>query len=224
MLLLRSSLVPGIMALAAGLGVPLSGVAQVHVELGDAGELPGTAQIITGLPVLTSITGSLGANDADMFRFHSPGGIFSATVTVLSSAGDSQLFLFNSTGFGVLANDDDGAPFAPSRIFTATLPAGDYFLAISEFNRDPVSAGGLIFPGDSLTDITAVVGPTGPGGGLPVSGWQSDSGSGFDYSIALENASGVSEAVPGVPDESSPLVLLSLGVLSLLWMRRRIVS
>jgi hypothetical protein len=222
MLLLRSPLVPGIMILAAGLGFPLSGLAQVHVELGDAGELPGTAQVITGLPVLTSITGSLGANDADMFRFHSPGGMFSATVTAVSNAGDSQLFLFNSTGFGVLANDDNGVLFAPSRIFTAALPAGDYFLAISEFNRDPVSAGGLIFPDDLPT---AIVGPTGPGGGLPISGWQSDfPGSGFDYTIALENASGVSGVVPGVPDESSPLVLLSVGMLSLVWMRRRIVS
>src|SRR5690606_10999297 len=101
------------------------------------------------------------------------------------------------------------------------LPAGDYYLAISEINDDPVSNGGLIFPDDNFLGI---VGPTGPGGALPIIGWTNQGGNGFNYTIALENATGIPSTGGGVstPDESSTLILLSLGMLTLAALGRRL--
>jgi hypothetical protein len=198
-------------------------LAQVHVEIGNAGDLPGTAQTISDQPLLSSISGTLTAGDRDMYLIRIGGLVpFSATVTSPASSlnGDPQLFLFDSAGFGVLANDDNQVLLAPSRV-SGILPAGDYYLAITEFNDDPVSNGGLIFPDD---DFLNVIGPTGPGGGLPIIGWTNQGGAGFAYTIAIENATGIPSTGNGVPspDESSSLILLSLGMITLAAIGRRL--
>lgn len=227
-------------------------VAQVHVEVGDVGELPGTAGVLPSGPV-TAIQGTLPVTtvgeepnlnfvgDRDMYVFYSAGGTFSATVVTPPSGPlpDSQLFLFDSTGRGIFANDDfdpDGAgplspiPSGPSSIST-DLVAGQYFLAISVFDDEPVSAGGLIFPTffSLPNDFGLQVGPTGPGGALPIIGWDENTlSNGFSYTINLTNALGSPAGGgngngngTGVPDGSSSLVLLSLGMLAVLTLRRR---
>jgi hypothetical protein len=228
----RLSSLPSPTASAAfliGLVLAPSLLAQIHVEV-NAGDLPATAENLSAGPV-TAIAGALthplAGFDRDMYVFHTPGGAFSATVTAPISGGDSQLFLFDATGRGLFANDDYLAAFpsGPSRI-SATLAPGQYFLAISSFDDDPVSLLGMIFP-TFPDDFLLQVGPTGPGGSQPIIGWNNLGGDGFSYEIALINAFGApptggDETGSGVPDTGSSLALLSIGILTLMTMRRQI--
>lgn len=198
-------------ALAAG------GTAQAQTttfaEFFDAGETIGTANVVntqpTGTPLTTIIGGLSTPNDADLFRIFLPGGqTFSAT-TVGGATFNTQLFLFNANGFGVEANDNSASTVQ------STLPAGGlspaasgiYYLGISSFDNDPVSSGGLIFPDIS----TGVQGPTGPGGGSPLSGFNRSGSQSGPYTISLTGAQ-FSNATPvPVPEFSSVLSFLILG-------------
>ncbi|MCS7065908.1 MAG: hypothetical protein NZL85_06470, partial [Fimbriimonadales bacterium] len=82
---------------------------------GDAGGLPGTAQVISGNPnnPLTTITGSLEASSGteggvDMYAIIicDPRN-FSATTSNAATTFDTQLWLFRPDGTGVLHNDDN---------------------------------------------------------------------------------------------------------------------
>jgi len=181
----------------------------IHVEIGDAGDLTGTAQG-TGAGVLTNITGNLGANDADMFLINITNPVaFSA----YGAGGDTQLFLFDLAGMGVLGNDDAGAGLdAAFPVGSFTGAAGLYYLAISGFDFDPTSVGGLIFPS---VPFGPVYGPTGPGGGSPISGWGGGSGVQGAYNISLTGTD--SANVP----EPLTLSLLGLGLAGLAVRRRR---
>jgi hypothetical protein len=173
--------------------------AAVYAEIGDAGQTLGTAQIAaTGVPgPLTDITGFLEPGGADLFRIFLTGGkTFSATTTQPASANffDMQLFLFDSAGLGVYANDDDPSSppqsTLPSGITFTPAASGTYYLAISGTGFMPVSAGGFIFPVsggllDQTGGILNAVGPSGPGGGSPLTGWSSVSSETGNYDIAL---------------------------------------
>lgn len=176
----------------ASMGIRPAGAA-TFAEVGDAGPLPATAQNVTGVEPVTEITGTLGGAPPgeDMYRLCLAGnGTFSAsTVGTPGTFSDTQLFLFDAAGNGVYANDD-----APGGGFRSTLPASDpltpavpgiYYLAISVFNDDPVSAGGLIFPN---APFSGVFGPTGPGGGSPITGWTAGGGTPGTYTIVLTGA------------------------------------
>ncbi len=180
-------------------------------ESGDAGSLPATAQQPQVAGSLDSISGSLnGAADEDMFRICLTGGkTFSATtVGTPGTLSDPQLYLFNSAGVGVYANDDSVglSPTLPSGHALTPAGAGVYYLAISAFDDDPASnspasAAGLIFPS---TPFNAVHGPTGPGGGQPVADWTNNTGQTGTYTIALTGAvscaaNAVCSAPPPVP-------------------------
>jgi hypothetical protein len=199
----------------------LSAAPQVNAlpwtEIGNAGDLVGTAQLTTGAGALTSISGTLSTGtDVDMFGIHiSSPAAFSAT-TVGGAGFDTQLFLFNAAGIGIYANDDSVGT-------RSTLPAGHansptttglYYLAISQYNRDPFSSGGLIFPN---SPFTGVFGPTGPGGALPVNSW-SGSGARGTYTITLTGASFSNVAT--TPEPSS-LLLLGSGLATCVAWRRR---
>ncbi len=176
-----------------------------YAESGDAGQLlPGQA---TGSGALTTITGALTGGDIDLFAINIVDfANFTATVT---GSFDSQLFLFNASGLGVVANDDQPSN-AQSRIQSALVNAnGLYYIAISSYNLDPISSGGLIFPN---TPFTGQNGPTGPGGGSALSGWQgSGSGSTNNYTITFTGT----EAVP------TPGAFALMGMGGLLAARRR---
>src|SRR5215211_4233216 len=88
-------------------------------ELTDAGDLPLTATEPGPPGPLTSIEGNVSsAADADMYKVClTGGGDFSATTVGTNSDFDTQLFLFDSDGRGVYANDDS---LGTNR---ATLPA-----------------------------------------------------------------------------------------------------
>ena len=134
-----------------------------------------------------------------------------------SASFDTQLWLFDINGLGVLGNDDNpgGSPFhsgitVPADDGTGSAPAGPglYYLAISGFNDDPLSASGAIFFQDSFDEVS---GPDGPGGNSAISGWGGGGETG-SYDIFLKGASFVPE--PGT------LGLLAAGALALVRRRR----
>lgn len=178
------------------------------VEQGDAGDLTTTAQDLGDAPV-TQIFGSFAdAADADVYRVClSDGDSFSAT-TVGATTLDTQMFLFNTGGFGIYANDDAAVGVRGSRLPAqhAFSPAsgGEYYLAISSFNRDPQSSMGEIFP-DSFNPLVypdGVTDASGFGGAEPLGSWdgRAPGGPGL-YRITL---TGTTTCVP--PDTTPPTV------------------
>jgi hypothetical protein len=74
---------------------------------GDAGDLPATAQVVSGSGPLTAITGNLGASDVDMYQIIICDPLIFEATTVGGATFDTQLWLFDLNGNGVLHNDDD---------------------------------------------------------------------------------------------------------------------
>jgi hypothetical protein len=191
-----------------------------------SGELLSNAQTVIGSPgeSLTTITGSLpltnGLSQGNVFAIYiSLLAQFSASTATITSGTnnfDTQLFLFNSAGQGVEANDDNPATGQPQ----AALPAGtaeltnaspgEYYLLIEGGGRYPTnSAGQLIFPNftDGVTNPATVVGPTGAGGADPYAGLTGNSNAGGNYSIALTGAEFIA-----VPEPASVLLLATGGM------------
>jgi hypothetical protein len=111
-------------------------------EQGDAGDLPETAQATgtdTNTP-LSSISGALAADDVDMFAIYiADPSAFRAETNTTTTDFDSQLWLFDVNGNGIV-HDDDSAGSLRSRITNANncIPGpGIYYIAISRWNRDP---------------------------------------------------------------------------------------
>lgn len=184
-------------------------------EVEEAGELPGTSQRITQNGALEFITGSLSSpTDVDMYAiFITGGGNFSATTVGWTADVDTQLTLFDSSGIGIYSNDDFATENRQSTLpefnpLTPTSP-GLYYLAISDWDYDPLSDGGYIFPHPtSVHSNTAVDGPTGPGGGSPVTGWGGlSTRGGGSYTISLTGATSIAH----LPKQANlPWILLLL--------------
>jgi len=165
---------------------------------GDAGAFPSSAQVpTTALPFpaqLRTIAGALdqfslllGTDQQDVYAIYIDSPItFQATTdstvdAFASTAFNSQLFLFNSAGLPVVANDGfgDGATIM---LPTFALTAGVYYIAISVFNSDPLDASfGLLFPD--------IVGPQVlPSSSSVPAAWSSSALDGGNYTIALTGA------------------------------------
>lgn len=199
--------------------------ATTFTEIADAGNLPGTAQVTSGVGLLTQINGMLSpanGDSQDMYLIHIDGDrTFSAT-TVGGASFDSELFLFDADGKGVYANDDASGDFAPSRLpannpFTPVTP-GDYYLAITQCCSAPVNSEGQIFTiaGSSHRHVS---GPTGPGGTSPVTGYSGafvQTSGDSSYQIFLTGAHATVVPEPSV----FALMLAGLSMVGLLARRR----
>jgi hypothetical protein len=101
------------------------------------------ANVPSGSGTLSTITGSISANQADLYRIQicDPAN-FSAS-TVGGATFDTQLFLFRADGTGVTSNDDEVGTTSLQSVltnqFVSDEPVGEYVLAITRFNRDPIS-------------------------------------------------------------------------------------
>jgi uncharacterized UPF0146 family protein len=164
-------------------------------ESGDAGDLPSTAQDLGSGPVNEILGSFTGGGDVDVYRVClSDGASFSAS-TVGQTALDTQIFLFDSEGFGVYANDDAASGVRGSRLpahhrFSPTA-GGEFYLALSSWNNDPRSGAGEIFPDGFMPNLypDAVVNAVGVGGDEPVGSWSGPTrGAPGLYGIALTGA------------------------------------
>ncbi len=185
----RLALIFWLVSLGLVMGFAPAAIAIPFDEVGDAPDTVAGALAAGSLPTLTQIRGNIeSGTDADVFLITlAVSGRFSATTNNgLGSigTGDTQLFLFDSSGHGILANDDDGGANGG---FKSTLPptqlaAGNYLLAISTYNNDPFSSGALIFPN---SPFTGVFGPVNAGA---LTSWGGSGGNGGTYAIdvALE--------------------------------------
>ena len=194
--------------MVAILSVSRQVMAVTWTEVDDAGELPGTAQTTAGDGPLEFISGVLESpTDVDMYAIFITGdGSFSATTVGWTADVDTQLTVFDSSGMGVYSNDDESADVLQSTLpaFQPLTPAtpGIYYIAISDYDWDPVSDAGFIFPSHYpvFNLRTDVEGPTDVGGESPITGWDGESTTGGgSYTIALTGAvSSASVAKPSI--------------------------
>jgi len=137
----------------------------------DAGDLPSSAQTPTGTDPFNALGGNIeSATDADMFLINiCDAASFNATTVGNGTFGDTQLFLFDSNGLGVTSNDDSQAT-ALSTITGQFVPsAGNYYIAVSRYNLDPVDETGQLIWNN--TPFGTERAPDGPGAFGTVTGW-----------------------------------------------------
>ena len=161
--------------------------APIWTQVGMPGDLPATAQVTVGVGPLDAIVGALpvAVDSVHMYqiRIVDFANFHASTVNAVTDLSfDTTLSLFDSAGRGVYFNDDAEPNLDDIR---AALPSGNplgpqsnglYYIAITGFGRFPHSSGGAIFP--APVNGEDVLGPTGPGGGQPISSWN-----GQDFSI-----------------------------------------
>jgi hypothetical protein len=161
-------------------------LAQVDwTEQGDAGDLPETAQATgtdTSTP-LSTISGALDADDVDMFAIYiADPSAFRAETNTTTTNFDSQLWLFDVNGNGIV-HDDDSAGGLRSRITNANncIPGpGIYYIAISRFNRDPRDC-------NDIAIWTGTVNACAVAGSSRVASWTGSTSAGT-YQIVLQGA------------------------------------
>ncbi len=193
-----------------------SAFAVPYAEGPDSGDSLGSAQFAGSADLGGSITGLGGTGDVDMYSFTwSGGGLYIDSFSPFTF--DTQLFLFDAAGFGVLGNDDHGGacPGAAGSGLQSCLDltgggglaAGTYYIAISAFNNDPLdgAATAMMSCAGFTTQCTSV--------GGPLASWSGPSGT--------PGSSAYSINFTVVAPEPSILILLGVGLVGLGFARRR---
>jgi hypothetical protein len=171
------------------------------ITASGAGPLPASAQDLTGL-FPTEIVGTLpDTTDVSMFKIDIFNFQLFSAMTIGGPFGipDTELFLFDSTGHGVYANDDMGGPDSIAMTLSCLPSAinnpcaepfqpgvgptsnGVYYLAITRSANLPLDASfnDIFLP---FINIGDVVGPDLGGGGVnPVAGWDGGAFSSPDF-------------------------------------------
>jgi hypothetical protein len=158
---------------------------------GDSGDAIATAQVPTGTDPFVSIGGTFNTDDVDIYKIRiCGGGTFSITTnTTLTGTQDTQLFMFDTTGAGVVMNDDTvgGTTGLRSTIDGSIgTPDGTYYLAVTRYDRDPLNAGG--FPIWEDTPFQSVRAPDGltNGGDITLASWAGTyTASNVGYELAM---------------------------------------
>lgn len=186
-------------------------------ETTDAGSTIASAVQVPG--GATSITGSLSSTDkVDIFGFNWGGGGF--FVNTSTTSWDTQLFLFDSAGHGLYANDDGGSfGFGLGSYLDAVLSAGQYFLAITEYNLDARNlANQLIFPSSPFGPIH-----TPSAADTTLDHWGGGSGSAGAYELIFRSSTGQEvQTGDGTVPEPSVIALMGLGFAGIRLSRRKV--
>lgn len=183
-------------AFTTACALSISAWAQTWNEQGDAGDTPETAQS-TGSGTLTAIQGDLETDGVDMYAIYiTDSSSFSAS-TVGGATWDTQLFLFDSNGKGVVSEDDtDGTQSTINNTNGCIQGPGLYYLAITRFNKDPLGCEGVGLWSSNDNNC-----PNGPESTSRVASWTSSSSTAGAYTITLM---GVEGATVGDPDDCPP--------------------
>lgn len=183
---------------------PPEASAQVWFEVGDAGNLPATAQFPVGAGPFTTIIGALAVIDEDMYCIKIVNQPIFQAKTWPGTAWDSQLWLFHREldghGNGVTFNDDDaaGGGGLRSRITGRYVPGpGEYYLAISHYDDDALNAAGAQIWLDVPFGLERV--PDGPGAPGPIAGWDGAAFGSGPYQIDLVGCTYCDQATPTEP-------------------------
>jgi hypothetical protein len=175
-------------AAAAAVAV-LPAAAQDWNEIGEAGDLVGTANVTIGSGPLIEINGVIEAGgDADMFCITvTDEDTFSAT-TVGGTTLDTQLWLFDHDGMGIAFNDDDpGGAGLQSTVTGMFISApGTYYIAVSTYDWDAIDAAGSALWEDAPWNVERA--PDGPGAANPVASWGGSTAHSGPYTITLTSA------------------------------------
>lgn len=184
-------------ALSVGAAIGVFGstaVGSIWIEVPDA---PRTApgQLTSGFGPLTEIRGELTGGlrgiqtdyeDVFCIRIIDPAA-FSVT-TIGGAAFDTQLWLFDANGNGLVFNDNaatDAGVVNQSRISNEQLQwfsqPGFYTLAISGYNTDAASGVNTPIWLDSPRDTQRA--PDGPGAGAPLAAWNPGNVLGDDFGV-----------------------------------------
>ncbi|MGH7133278.1 MAG: GC-type dockerin domain-anchored protein [Phycisphaerales bacterium] len=162
--------------------------AETYVKLSDGGETLATALECTGSGNLGTIMAQFTPDHTDLYKIQICDHISFRATTIGSTFADTQLFLFDSSGHGVTANDDEADTNSYRSTLTGLHIAADgiYYLAVCTFGREPVdSSHNMLWEDQPYEEERA---PDGPGAANILSSWDGDAYSTAEYVVALSGA------------------------------------
>ena len=184
---------------------------------GDAGKNFNNANITTGVGVLSTICGNLAETDgtgADMYQIMVLGTTSSASATDRgNSTLDPMLYLFDSSGKALFANDNASGATTDSLISTVSITPGLYFLAIVPAGQEGLNKNGV----DLFTQVTGSTTTLSPTSTPKVlKDWSNTGNTSGKYIISLDDA-GFAQS-----PEPSTLAMMGASLLALAGLARKL--